>query len=116
MRALTILQPHAEAIMRRETLAEYRPGPTTVGGRIQVYASLERLDPDEEEAWLGEYGIDDVESDELPRGVIVGTVDHCDCTQQGEVFMWHFMHPERVHALLVRKISRWEFGLTRSDC
>lgn len=103
MRALTILQPHAEAIMRRKKLAEYRPGPTTVRGRIHIYASLERLDAEDEEAWLGEYDIDDVSSDELPRGVIIGTVDLCDCTEAGDVFMWHFMNPERVHELLAPK-------------
>jgi ASCH domain len=103
MRALTIPQPHAEAIMRGKKLVDYRSGATTVRGRIYIYASPERLAPDDEAAWLGEYGIDDMFSDELPRGVIVGTVELCDCTDNGREFSWHFMNPERATELLAPK-------------
>ena len=103
MRALTIAQPHAEAIMRQKKLVEYRPAATTVRGRIYIYASPERLNPQEEAGWLGEYDIADMSSDELPRGVIIGTVELYDCTDEGQVFGWHFRHPERESKPLVPK-------------
>jgi hypothetical protein len=103
MRALTLPQPHAEAIIRGKKLVDYRPAATTVRGRIFIYASPERLSPDDEIAWLGEYDISDMSTDELPRGVIVGTVELSDCTDNGRVFSWHFMNPERTTELLVPK-------------
>jgi hypothetical protein len=103
MRALTIPQPHAEAIMRGKKLVDYRPGATTVRGRIYIYASPERLAPEDEAAWLDEYDIANMSSDELPRGVIIGTVDLCDCTDDGRVFSWHFRLPERADELLAPK-------------
>jgi len=39
MRALSIRQPHAEAIMRGIKKIEYRSGPTKTRGRIHIYAS-----------------------------------------------------------------------------
>jgi hypothetical protein len=103
MRALTIPQPHAEAIMRGKKLVDYRVAATTVRGRILIYASEERLAPEEEADWLGEYDINDVSSDELPRGVIIGTVELWDCTDNGRVFNWHFRHPERESDLVAPK-------------
>jgi hypothetical protein len=103
MRALTIPQPHAEAIMRGKKLVDYRPAGTTVRGRIYIYASPERLATEEESDWLDEYDIDDISSDELPRGVIVGTVELFDCTDNGRMFSWHFRHPERATEFLVPK-------------
>ena len=89
--------------MRGKKLVDYRSGATTVRGRIYIYASLERLDPEEEADWLGEYDINDVSSDELPRGVIIGTVELWDCTDNGRVFSWHFRHPEREAHLIAPK-------------
>src|SRR6476646_7807193 len=100
LRALTIPQPHAEAIMRGKKLVDYRSTATTVRGRIYIYASPERLDPEDEPAWLSEYDIDDVSSDELPRGVVIGTVELCDCTYNGREFVWHFRNPDRAAELL----------------
>jgi hypothetical protein len=64
---------------------------------------LERLAPEDEAAWLGEYDIDDISSDELPRGVIIGTVDLYDCTDDGSEFSWHFRLPERATELRAPK-------------
>jgi hypothetical protein len=100
---LTIPQPHAEAIMRGKKLVDYRSGSTTVRGRVYIYASLERLDPEEEKDWLDEYDIHDLSSDELPRGAILGTVELFDCTYDGTVYSWHFRHPERATELLAPK-------------
>lgn len=103
LRALTIPQPHAEAIIRGKKLVDYRSGATTVRERIYIYASPERLDPEEELDWLGEYDIENVSSDELPRGLIVGTVELFDCTYDGRNFSWHFRNAERAPELLAPK-------------
>jgi hypothetical protein len=44
---------------------------------------------------MAEYGIDDVACDDLPRGVILGTVDLHDC-EEGD---WHVKEPERAKTL-----------------
>ena len=103
LRALTLPQPHAEAIIRGKKLVDYRTGATTVRGRIYIYASPERLAPEEEEDWLGEYDIGDISSDGLPRGVIVGTVELYDCTHDGRTYRWHFRNPDRAAELLAPK-------------
>ena len=89
--------------MRGKKLVDCRPAATTVRGRIYIYASLERLAPQDEGAWLGEYDIDDISGTELPRGVIVGTVELCDCTDNGSEFEWHFRNPERAIELIIPK-------------
>ena len=91
MRALSIRQPHAEAIMRGVKKIEYRSRPTKVRGRIYIYASLGRYSADEEAEMMEMYGIEDVDVDDLPRGVIIGTVELHDC-DGGD---WHVRNPER---------------------
>ena len=71
MRALSIRQPHAEAIMRGVKKIEYRSAPTRIRGTICIYASLGRYSAADEAAWMDKYGIDDVICDELPRGFII---------------------------------------------
>jgi len=58
-RALSIRQPHAEAIMRGVKKIEYRSGPTKIREKIFVYASL------------GRYSAAD----------IIGTVELYDCDE-----------------------------------
>ena len=95
MRALSIRQPHAEAIMRSIKTTEYRSAATHIRGRIYVYASLGRYPTSEEAEMMVEYGIDDVACDDLPRGVIVGTVELYDC-DGGE---WYVRNPQRAKRL-----------------
>src|SRR5262245_60102384 len=57
MRALSIRQPHAEAIMRGVKKTEYRSGPTNVRGRVLIYAGLGRYPADEEAEMMAGYGI-----------------------------------------------------------
>lgn len=90
-RALSVRQPHAEAIMRSVKTIEYRSAPTKIRERIFIYASLGRYGADEEADWMREYGIADVSCDVLPRGVIVGTVELYDC-RDGE---WYVRSPKR---------------------
>ena len=77
--------------MRGVKKIEYRSRPTMVRGRIYIYASLGRYSVGDEAEMMGEYGIEDVECDNLPRGVIIGTVELYDC----EGGNWHIRNPER---------------------
>ena len=99
MRALSVRQPHAEAIMRGVKKDEYRSGPTKVRGRVYVYASQGRLSAADEAKWMGDYRIKDVSCDDLPRGVLVGTVELHDC-DGGD---WRLRKPERAKRLLKPK-------------
>jgi hypothetical protein len=99
MRALSIRQPHAEAIMRGIKKIEYRSGPTKVRGRVLIYAGLGRYSAADEADMMEEYGIRDVTCDDLPRGVLVGTVDLYDC-DGGE---WYVRDPQRAAELLKPK-------------
>lgn len=91
MRALSIRQPFAEAIMRGTKTTEYRSGPTNIRGRILIYASMSRYGDDEEAEMLREFSISDVEADDLPRGVIIGSVELYD-SDEGE---WYLRNPQR---------------------
>ena len=74
MTALSVRQPHAEAIMRGVKPIEFRTRPTSVRGRIYIYASTVRYHAAHEAEIFEMYGIDDVAHDDLPRGVLIGTV------------------------------------------
>ena len=100
MRALSIRQPHAEAILRGVKSIEYRNRRTHIRARIMIYASLGRDPAEEEAAMMAAYGISDCRCDQLPRGVLVGTVELYDCTGQDEDFQWHVRNPERAGELI----------------
>ncbi|MCZ2340445.1 MAG: DEAD/DEAH box helicase family protein [Bacteroidales bacterium] len=91
MRALSIRQPFAEAILRGAKMSEFRSGPTSIRGRILIYASQTRYSDDEERQMASEYGIADVEPDDLLRGVIVGSVELYDCNGDE----WLLRNPQR---------------------
>lgn len=94
MIALSIRQPHAEAILRGIKKVEYRSQATTKRGRVLIYAS--RIPVDDVATWMKKYGIRDRAYEELPRGVIVGSVEIHDC-QGGE---WQLRHPRRADKLI----------------
>jgi hypothetical protein len=98
-RALSIRQPHAEAIMRGVKKIEYRSASTHIRERIHIYATLGRYTCDQEADMMGKYGIGDVACDALPRGVLVGTVELYDCN----VGEWHLRNPQRAEKLLKPK-------------
>jgi len=75
MRALSIRQPHAEAILRGVKKIEYRSRPTSIRGWIHIYAGKGRYSAEDEAEMMADYGIRGVTCDDLPRGVLVGTVD-----------------------------------------
>lgn len=104
LRALSIRQPHAEAIMRGIKKIEYRSLRTQIRGRVQIYASLGRFSQMKEAALLSEkYKMTDVAIDDLPRGVLIGTVEVSDCTFDGVEFNWHLRNPERATQFLKPK-------------
>ena len=98
MKALSIYQPHAEAIMRGLKVVENRPQPTEVRGRIYIYVCRGRFLAGEEAELLELYGMTDV--DDLPRGVLIGTAELWDCTGSGGNYQWHLRNPERATKLL----------------
>ncbi len=73
-RALSIRQPHAEAIFRGIKETEFRSVATKIRGRILIYAGLGRYSDEDESEMMDEYGITDVACDDLPRGVALGVV------------------------------------------
>ena len=95
MKALSIRQPHVEAIMRGVKTIEFRSRLTRIRGRIYIYASRNRYRDDEEAEMLEMYGLEDVDCDDLPRGVLIGTVELWDCTGSGRNYEWHVRNPER---------------------
>lgn len=100
LRALSIRQPHAEAIMRGIKKIEFRSRPTKIRERVQIYASLGRYSAKDEAEMLEEYGIDEVSCDDLPRGVLIGTVEISNCTEDDGEFLWHLEKPKRATQLL----------------
>ena len=97
MRALSIRQPHAEAVMRGIKMIEFRSQPTGIRERIYIYASLGRDGEHGETDMLRQYRISGVRTNDLPRGVLVGTVELFDCTNGGNgCFKWHLRKPERL--------------------
>jgi hypothetical protein len=70
MRALSVRQPYADQIMRGTKRFENRSRPTKVRGRVYIYASKTAAS---------------LRGEDLPRGVIVGTVEIHNCTgSQGD--------------------------------
>jgi len=100
MKALSIPQPHAEAIMRGIKSVEFRTRPTGVRGRIYIHASLNRYHVEEEAEMLAKVGIGDVNADDLARGVLLGTVELWNCTGSDGKYEWHLCSPERAAELL----------------
>lgn len=92
--ALSIRQPHVEAIFRGIKKIEYRRDATNRRGRIHIYSA--KLFADDLPRWVKKYGFEKVKLDELPRGVVVGSVELHDCVG-GE---WHLRHPVRAKVLL----------------
>ena len=81
MRALSVRQPYADQIMRGTKQIEYRSRPTKIRGRIYIYASLTPAFSNGED---------------LPLGVIIGSVELFDCTKGPRGYEWHLRNPKRL--------------------
>jgi ASCH domain-containing protein len=75
-KALSIKQPWSELILRGDKTIEARSRRTHVRGRIQIYASLGGVSPEHQARVLETYGVD---TSNLPRGLLVGSVEIVDC-------------------------------------
>lgn len=64
-------------------------GQQTFGGKILIYASRTRYSAKDEADLMREYGIKDASCDDLPRGVLIGTVELYDC----DGGKWHLRKP-----------------------
>ena len=100
MKALSIRQPHAEAIMRGVKPIDFRPRSTDIRGQIYIYASFWRYTTQEEAEMMKMYGMSDVKCDDLPRGILIGTVEIWDCTGKDRDFHWHVRNPQRAEKML----------------
>ncbi|MDO4558360.1 MAG: ASCH domain-containing protein [Planctomycetia bacterium] len=100
--ALSIRQPHVEAILRGIKVHEYRNSPTRLRERIYIYSARKRCSPDEERFWLREYGFEPdptFRPEDLLRGVLVATALITDCTpggRYGAAWSWHLSEIERL--------------------
>lgn len=92
LRAISIRQPWAEAILRGEKTVEYRSQPTKNRGRVYIYAAPGTSDAEqlniapELAATLSD----------LPRGVLVGTVEIADCVGSDGEYEWLLANPQRL--------------------
>jgi hypothetical protein len=90
MRALSIRQPWAEQIMRGEKQLSF--------DTAYLYASLGRYTKYDELEIIDEVGF---EIDDLPRGLIVGTVEIADCEELDDgQYGWTLKNPKRLKKLL----------------
>jgi ASCH domain len=96
--ALSIRQPFAELVMRGAKRIEFRSRRTHVRGRILIYATLRRLAPPDEARIARRYRLD---TDALPHGVIVGSVElhRCTADPRGDGWRWHLRCPVRAKRL-----------------
>ena len=87
--AINIRQPYAELILSGRKTIEYQSRPINIRGRVYIYA---RLTPGDDEAFVKA----GVSRGELPTGVIVGSIEITDCTEDDGVYLWHLTKPERL--------------------
>lgn len=104
LRALSLRQPWAEQVMRGEKAVEYRTRNTKVRGTIYIYASLGRYRAEEEAEFNAEVGFSLAD---LPRGVLVGTVELYDCRPDDEHddYQWLLRDPRRLVAPLAPQMK-----------
>ena len=81
MRALSIHQPWAWAILQAGKTVENRTWSTKYRGPILVHASKSRVSYDREKTldWKALFGVDLPPWEELVTGAVVGVVDVVDC-------------------------------------
>lgn len=80
MLALSVRQPYAEQILKGFKKIEYRSRSTSIRERVYIYASLF---PANSRAL------------DLPRGVIVGTVEIVNCVKKKNHYEWLLSKPHR---------------------
>ncbi len=95
-RAISIRQPHAEAILLGGKDIEYRSRKTNIRERLYIYASKTR----EHEEVFANYRI---QSNKVAYGVMIGTVEIIDCQESTEYdgyYEWMLARPKRLKTYL----------------
>ncbi len=107
-RALSIRQPFAELIMLGKKPIEYRSWLTHIRGPVYIYACKTR-------GRREDYEKNDLNTEALPHGVLLGTVELVDCLENYGEFEWRMTKPQRlVNPLQVKAMPQpgffWPFG------
>jgi len=92
LKALSIRQPWAELILRGEKTVEYRSQITKIRQRVYIYAALGKPEGPLNQTLTG-IGMS---WDELPKGVLVGTVEITGCEATDDGYEWHLSNPQRL--------------------
>lgn len=94
-RALSIRQPWVEQILRGQKKVEWRSRNTHIRGTVYLYAGMGRYPAKDEIEIQEDVGF---EIDDLPRGLIVGTIDvvGCDYNQKKGLYGWELANPKRL--------------------
>jgi len=97
-RALSIRQPYVELILCGRKKEEYRSRPTSIRGRVYLYAGQKPGDYD----WAAQkYGVR-CQSDSLLVGRIVGSVELVGCkVQRNGEYAWLLAKPRRYRTALM---------------
>ena len=94
--ALSIKQPFAEAILIGKKKVEFRSTRTKrLNERVYIYASQRPR----EAAQFRRYRV----QADVPRGVLVGTMEISHCTWDGSRWHWHLKNPQRLGRVLRTK-------------
>jgi hypothetical protein len=96
LRALSVRQPYLELILAGRKTIEYRSRATHVRERVYLYASQI---PGPAEAFADA----DLNWDELPRGLLLGSVEIVGCSRGQEFYEWQLMRPRRLKSPLKPK-------------
>lgn len=95
---LSVKQPWAEALMIGKKKKEHRPVKTNKRCRVYIYASKTLADTTGQRP--GRYGVPSDSIDNLPRGMIIGSIEIFDCVEAGSHhgarFHWHVRNPRRL--------------------
>jgi hypothetical protein len=91
-RALSIRQPLSEQILLGEKTQEFRYMRTHIRGRVYLYAGKKVALVDD---------FSDEDAQQLPRGVIVGSIAIVDCIEEKDCFALELARPRRYRTLLV---------------
>ena len=89
LRALSSRQPFAERIMTGDKTKECRSRPVKLRERVYIYACKTPGPPEAYE----KYGY---QRDQLPLGVLIGTVEITDCIDAGAEYEWLLANPQRL--------------------
>jgi hypothetical protein len=88
-RALSVRQPYVELILQGRKTIEYRSRATRVRERVYLYAS--RI-PGPDDAFADA----DLDWDELPRGLLLGSVEIVGCEWGEACYEWRLSRPARL--------------------